>query len=127
MSSSFSIGSWTVTPLVVTGYEAQREVRTVFNPVLGARATVAAAFPAGMRSGTLTAVFTNQTDASALDSMLGGTQPITFADSDVSAVNMLFLADRTIRVYQADADSLNSDGTVTTFWYVELGYQEVNA
>lgn len=124
MSSSFSVGTRTVAPLVVTGYEASREVRNVFNPVLGAQATVAAAFPAGARSGTLTAVFTTQADALTLDSMLSGTAPLTYTDSDVAAVGMTFLADQTIRVYPAD-DAVLLDGDDVLFWYVEFGYQEV--
>lgn len=127
MSSSFSVGSRTVEPLVVSSYEATREVRNVFNPVLGAQATVAAAFPAGLRSGTLTAVFTTQADALTLDSLLSGTSPITYADSDVSAVGMLFLPDQSIRVYPADEFVDLSDGTSALFWYVEFGYQEVTA
>jgi len=124
MSSSFAVGSRTVSPLVVSSYEAAREVRNVFNAVLGAQATVAVAFPAGLRAGTLVAVFTAQADALTLDSMLAGTAVITYADSDVPAVGMTFLADQSIRVYPAD-ESVTLDGEEVLFWYVEFGYQEV--
>lgn len=114
----------TATPLVVTGYEATREVRNVFNPVLGAQAVVAAAFPAGLRSGTLTAVFTDRASASILDTALAGTTPLTFTDTEVPGVGMTFLADQRIRLYPAD-DDVVLDGTPTRFWFVEFGYQEV--
>lgn len=117
----------TASPLVVTNYEAIREVRHVFNPVLNASSTVAVVSPLGLRSGTMTAVFTDRTSAFALENMLRAMVRVWFRDSDVDSVAMGFLPKDSVRVYQAEEDTVLSDGTTTTFWYIEFGFQEVDA
>lgn len=125
MSASFSVGSRAILPFAVTDQEFARQVNTVFNPVVGGGVS-AAAFPASLRSGSMTAVFTDLASALDFDNMLAGVAPITWSDSDTALV-IRFLADQSISVTQSDDEITLADGREVYLWGVSFSYQEVTA
>jgi hypothetical protein len=116
MSSSFTAGTTTVQPTVIDGYEAVRVTRHVFQPILGVGLDAWTA-PAGLRSGTLTAVSADRATAQSLADMLAGVLPVTFADSDVPALGMKFLGNGNIGV--------RLDDDTRSVWVVTVDFQEV--
>lgn len=116
MSSSFSTSSRTIVPRLVDGYKHSRDSRHSINTVPGAAAAIAVVFPASLRNGTLTAVFDSQADALAFDAMLADIKPITFADSDVSGLGMVFLMNGRSSLEQSAARGA---------WTVTFDFQEV--
>ncbi|MCS6563429.1 hypothetical protein [Curtobacterium poinsettiae] len=124
MSTTFTSNARTSMPLVLDGYEAQREVRHVFNPVIGGGNVIAVPFAAGPRTGTLTAVYLEMWRALEFDSLLRGTYPVRLDDSDTPDIGMTFLASGTIRVYPGEV-IVTDDGEEVVPWFVEFGYQEV--
>jgi len=123
MPSSFSVGARAILPFTVTDQEFARNINTVFNPVVGG-GIAAAAYPASLRSGRMTAIFTNLADALDFDNMLAGKAPITWSDS-ATTLTILFLADQSISVTQSDDAVTLADGTDVYLWAVTFGYQEV--
>ncbi|MDP4333234.1 hypothetical protein Q7F20_07605 [Curtobacterium sp. A7_M15] len=123
MSASFSVGSRAILPFAVTDQAFERAVNTIFNPVVGG-GVVATAFPASLRSGSMTAVFTDLAAALDFDNMLAGTAPITWSDTSTS-LTIRFLADQTISLTQSDDEITLSDGTDVYVWGVSFSYQEV--
>lgn len=116
MTSSFSIGTRSVIPELVDGYTHSRDGRHVFNTVPNTARSVAVVFPASLRNGTMTAVFGSYAEAAELDAMLAGTSPLTFADSDVPAIGMVFLLNGRCSVGQSAARGA---------WTVTFDFQEV--
>lgn len=116
MSSSFSVGTWVVVPRLVDGYRHSRDSRTAFATVPGADAALATVFPASMRNGTMTAVFDNLADAIQLDTMLKGTLPIMFTDSESVQLNMTFLLSGRASLEQSAGRGA---------WLVTFDFQEV--
>lgn len=116
MSSSFTDGTTAVLPEVVDGYQATRSSRHVFNPRFGTNADDVVVYPAGPRTGTLTAVFASYPPAAALLQLLSGTSPIQFDDSERPEIGMTFLADGSIGINQSDG---------RTVWIVTVDFREV--
>lgn len=125
MSSSFSVGSRAIQPLVVTDFETSRDVNTVFNPVIGG-GTVANARPASLRKGSMNAIFADIGGALDLDNMLSGTAPVTWSDTDLPNLSLRFLADQDIRITQGD-DLVTINGADVYLWSVQFSYQEVTS
>lgn len=115
MTSSFTNGTTAVIPRVVDGYKASRQSRHAFHPVLSGNEDVYAR-PAGPRSGTMTAVFDGYASAAQLSTMLAGTTPVSFADSDRPELGMTFLADGDITLEQSPGRSA---------WIITVAFREV--
>lgn len=124
MSSSFTDGTTAVQPLVIDGWDSTRRVRTTFQDVVGGGID-AWPQPAAPRSGSLTAVFLTMEGAFALEALLASGAVITFADSNVPARGMTFLATDDIQVTRGDDELDLADGSTAYVWAVSFGFQEV--
>lgn len=125
MTTSFTVGTRTVFPLLVDEFETARQVNNVFNPVIGGGA-VAVAFKPSLRTGSMSAVFTTIGAALDFDNMLAGVDPITWSDSDLPELSLTFLPDQEIRINQSDEMIVLPWGEEGYLWSVSFGYQEVS-
>ncbi|MBH0054486.1 hypothetical protein I6E74_09945 [Salinibacterium sp. SWN139] len=117
MASTFSTAEATVTPVVVDGFKSSRESRNVIHNVLGANAPAVTLRDAGVRTGTLTALFRTLAEAQSFEAVLATGQVIQFEDSDNATLTMDFILDGELTVELED-DS-------RSLWLVEFDFQEV--
>ncbi|NRD25847.1 hypothetical protein [Frigoribacterium sp. VKM Ac-2836] len=115
MSSSISSDYGSVVPLLVTGYESNRNTRNIFHQVLGGGEDVTLQ-PASLRRGRLSCLFASEQDAVDCELMHAGTYVLSFADSDLPLASMRYVPDGSI-VRRLDQE--------TYLWTVDIDYQEV--
>lgn len=104
-------------PLLVTQWNATATTRHLVHDVLGNPWPDITVQPAGPRTGTMSALFDNETDANDLFLMLTGTEAVTFSDDSTSITAMRLLANGSVTIAQDDQDR--------TKWVVTFAYQEV--
>jgi hypothetical protein len=117
LTSSFSDGTNVVTPLVTQGYESTRSSANVFNAVIGRSYPDVTLMPAGLRTGTLTSVFTTEAESARFEALHVGTSVITFMDTDLPSVGMSYVVDGSIR-RQLDPES-------RLYWIASVDFREV--
>lgn len=79
-----------ITPDVVHGYEAAREIRTVVHPRLGTGQVSVSLIEAGPRAGVLELVFPDPIEAATALAVFGQEALFTFADTEATELDMLF-------------------------------------
>jgi hypothetical protein len=116
MAHTISDGTTVITPRHITGFESSRPTKTVVHTVVGSAASAITLRPAGLRTGTLEAIFDTLTQALALEALLAQAKSFALTVSDAPALGMAFVA-----VGNITAD-LDPD---TDLWVVTSGFQEV--
>lgn len=115
MTTTISDGVTTVAPLVVDGYESTRAPRTIVHEVLNNPNPSVSLKPAGLRTGTLSAVFATRADAVECEAMLAAAAVLTLTST--VDVGMTFVVHEDITV--------TLDDSTRAVWLVSFGYQEV--
>ncbi|CAO1650539.1 hypothetical protein NYA9BBAC_00907 [Salinibacterium sp. NYA9b] len=118
MASTISAFGYSITPELVDGYKSSRESRNVIHTILGTNTPAVTLRTAGLRTGTLTALFKTLAEAQVLENALLAGAVLTFADTDNDGLLMDFVVDGEISV------ELEDDGRA--LWLVEFDYQEVS-
>ena len=100
--TTISDGTTALVPILVTGWETNRDAQNVLHVIVG-RADVDVTYrPAGLRNGTLEALCANLEDALALELLLSQPKRLTLTDADHPSVNMTFVAAGSIAVLLDD-------------------------
>lgn len=107
----------TVEPILVDGYDARRETRTLLITVLGATSRAVSFRPAGLRTGTLRMLFETHTEASACLDLLCGGAALDLSVSDDSEYDMTFVA--------INAPSIELDDDTRGVWWAIADFEEV--
>lgn len=106
----------TISPVLVLGYETERESQNIVHDIIGGGIGVTLIRPRP-RSGTLGLLFSAESDAKdALDAFARETS-FTLSDTDRSTVAMTFVT--------AGKVALSLDETTRDNWEVSVDYQEV--
>lgn len=108
-----------ITPTIVDGWSAAREVRTIAHTILGRPDPDVTFRPAGLRAGTLRLVFAAEAAAAAASDALATPQVLTIVDADRSHLAMSFV------VTGGDL-SVTLDDETRDVWIVEVPYREVS-
>lgn len=111
-----------VTPQLVDGWEASREVRNVVHTILNRPDPDVTLRASGLRSGRFRLLFPEQADA--LTAFAGLTDPhvFTITDPDVPAVDMTFV----VAEPGGDAEAtMTLDDETRSVWWVEVPFTEV--
>lgn len=109
----------TITPDIVDGWRASREARTIVHTILGRAAPDVTFRPAGIRSGSLTCVFSVEADAAAAADVFAIPQVLTLTDADRPHLAMSFVV--------ADGDiDVSLDDETRDVWIVTVPFREVN-
>ncbi|MGV8851711.1 MAG: hypothetical protein ACOH1M_03975 [Rhodoglobus sp.] len=117
MASTFSAFGYVINPELIDGYKSSRENRNVIHAVLGANAPAVTLREAGLRTGSLTALFKTLAEAQLLESALTAGIVLQFADTDNEALLMSFVVGGDI--------SVELDDETRELWLVEFDFQEV--
>jgi hypothetical protein len=117
MASTISTSEETFTPVLIDGYKSSRASRNVIHNVLGANAPAVTLRAAGIRTGTLTALFVTLGEAQALEAALAANDVLQFADTDNESLLMDFIVDGGITV--------ELDDDTRRLWLVEFDFHEV--
>ena len=89
--TSLTDGTTTILPVLVDGYAASRESRTILHPIIGSAETAVSLQPAALRSGTLQLLFTTLADAVAAADALAVATVWTLTDDDQASIGMMFV------------------------------------
>lgn len=115
--STISNGTSTVTPVTVTGYAATRASRNVLHAIIGTPDPAVTLRPAGLRTGTLEALFDTRADAQSAVTILASDAALTFVDTDHPSISMTFVLDGDV--------TMALDDDTRALWLVSFDYQEV--
>lgn len=107
-----------ITPLVVDGYEAGREARTVVHSILGRSNPDVTLRATSLRTGELVCVFGDRAAAFAAFAALVSPQVLTIEDPDVSEVGMSFV------VAEGEV-AIALDDALRSKWLVTVPFVEV--
>lgn len=118
MTTTITAGSATITPLLVEGYEATRAGGALVHQILGAAAPDVTLRPAGMRTGTLVLLFSDEAQAHAADSALAGAVIAALVDTTRS-IGMSFV------IPDGQGIALALDATTRNHWHLSVPFQEV--
>ena len=105
------------TPAQILGYRTSRRGRNVVQELAASEDLAVTLRPAGLRSGTLRALFLTEAPARSLEAELAAAQTLTFETDELSAADMTFVLDGTIDV--------ELDPTTRRRWIVAFDFQEV--
>jgi hypothetical protein len=117
VSSTFTGPTLAAYPLLVTQWNASSSTRHIVHEILGNPIPDVTLQPAGPRTGTMSALFDNEADASALHTSLRGTDVLTFSDDDTATPGMTFIANGTVTI---TTDSQNQACWTVAFDYLEV-------
>lgn len=118
-NSSFYLDAddYSVSPLLVTQYQASSTTRHIVHEVLGTPWPDITLQAAGPRTGSMSALFDNEGDAYNFFLVLKGANVLQFTDLDTKYLGMSFVAMGQI-TFQADDQN-------RSYWTVGFTYQEV--
>jgi len=117
VSSTFTGPTLAAYPLLVTQWNATSTTRHIVHEILGNPIPDVTLQPAGPRTGTMGALFDNETDATALHTALRGTDVLTFSDDDTATTGMTFIANGDV--------TITTDSQSQSYWTVTFTYLEV--
>lgn len=117
MSTTITAPSFAAFPLLVTQLEATSTTRHIVHEVLGNPIPDITLQPAGPRTGTMSTLFDNEADASALYTALRGIDVLTFSDDDTATTGMDFIANGSV--------AITTDSQSQQYWTVTFEYLEV--
>lgn len=109
----------TVTPLLVDGYEATRDARTVVHEVAGKTFPDVTLRPAGSRRGRLRMLFATEADATAAYAALSAPRVFMLTEADLPGIEMRF-------VIAAGEMLIGLDDEGRRRWWVEVPFVEVS-
>lgn len=116
MPASISIGTASITPELVLGYQASRASRNVIHSLLSGAEAVSIR-PAGPRTGTLGLFFLTEQEADAAEALHAASGVFTYTSPELPTTGMRYVTDGSIDV-QLDPSTL-------TRWIVSVPYREV--
>lgn len=105
-------------PDLIDGYRSTRTSRNVLHTLAGSQEPAITLRPAGLRRGSLTALFSVQAEALALEADLAAGQTLTFDTDELTDVDMTFVLDGSL-VVELDRDTRSR-------WTVTFDFQEVS-
>jgi hypothetical protein len=117
MTTTLTKSTTVITPLQVLGYSSTRVSKNILHNILG-RSDVDVTFnAAGLRSGTLSLLFSNYVAAQACEAIYASTGAITLADTTNTTLGMKHVSSGNIVVTLDDESRL--------YWTVAVDFQEV--
>lgn len=120
MTTTITDGITSVIPDLYLGYSHRRRSGNILHGVIGAPEGSPSLEPAGLRSGSVTFLFSSQADAFDADELHTAGVILTLTDTDVPAVNMTYM------LAEGGACDLEQDPE-RVVWLLTIEYQEVDA
>jgi len=117
MTSTVTNTAGTLTPVLINGYRSARAARNVLHPIIGSAAPSVTLRAAGLRTGTLAMLCETLADALALEAAHAAAGTLQLEDSDLPALNMLYVSSGSIEV--------ELDTSTGTMWWVRAEFQEI--
>lgn len=119
MATTITTGSTTITPLLVTGWQASQESRNIVHTIIGRSSPDVTLKTANMRTGTLEMLFGTAADADEARTLHVEAAVFTLTSSELSQVNMAY-------VVAGSISSILEDET-RRLWTISVDFQEVDA
>jgi hypothetical protein len=113
-------GSATHTPEQVLGFKSERRARNVFVPLAGAADVSVSLRTAGLRRGTLAALFSTSSAAMAFEAELAGARSFDLASDDQTGLDMTFVLQPDSRI------ELELEPCTRRLWTVTFDFQEIS-
>lgn len=120
MATTITHAGGTITPELIDGYEATRDVRTIVHPILNRSNSDITLRAPGLQTGRFRCLFPAQADALAAYAALSVPQVLSIADPDVPAVNMSFVVGP-----EGEAFTINLDDDTRGVWWLTVPFVEV--
>lgn len=117
MSASFATGATTITPILVDGFNSDRDSRTLVHAIIGTSTPAVAVQDAGLRTGNATLLFPSLEDAQDAEDSFKLAAVWTYTDPDHAGISMSFVITGQLHT---ELESQSRDLGIVTF-----GYQEV--
>ena len=117
MTTTITDGTTTATPILVTGWDTERDSKNVLHDIISRADDDVTFRPAGLRNGELEVLCATLEDALALEALLAQPRKMALADTDHPLLDMSFVVDGSIGVHLDDETRLQA--TVT------IGFQQV--
>lgn len=118
MATTITTGDTTITPTLVTGWEASQDSRNIIHTIIGRSTPDVTLKPASLRTGTLEMLFENATDADEARTVHMDAAVFTLTSSELSQVNMSY-------VVAGSISSVLEDET-RRLWTLAVDFQEVD-
>lgn len=115
--ATISDGTNSITPLLVTRYEAAQESRNIFHDVIGRADPDVTLRPASTRRGSLELLFENGDDAETARALLAQPKAFTYTDPDLPTAGMRFALDGNLSPALEDE--------TRELWQVTVSYREL--
>lgn len=119
MATTITTGTTTITPTLVTGWQASQESRNIVHTIIGRSTPDVTLKPANMRTGTLEMLFETAADADEARIVHMEAAVFTLTSSELAEVNMAYVVAGTI-------SSVLEDET-RRLWTLSVDFQEVDA
>lgn len=116
--TTLSNGTVTITPTLVTGYEAPSESRNVAHVIIGRAGDDVSLQPDSLRNGSLELLFVSKADAWAAREMHAAAGVFTLADDDIPEIGMRYVRDGSM--------TLALESETRELWLLTVGYREVD-
>lgn len=118
MGTTISNGVTTLTPLLILGYESTATSQNIVHPIIGAQEPDVTLRAAGMRTGTLSFLFADQTSAYAAEQMHVAGGMFQLRDDDLDTILMAYVTtDKIVRTLDAEGRRR---------WTLAVDFQEVS-
>jgi hypothetical protein len=114
-------GSGAHAPILVTGYKTIRQSRNIVHELTGTEDSAITLRPAGLRTGTLTALCATATDALALEDDLAAAHSLDFATDDQAGLDMTFVLDA------GGVITTELDPQTRKVWTVSFDFREITS
>jgi len=117
MTVTITQGASSVSPSLVLGYKSTRQAGNLIHPIIQRTDPDVTLAPAGLRTGTLELFCLDLAQALEVETLHAGAGVCQLEDTDLPALNMLYVA--------AGAIGLELDDETRLRWVVSVDYQEV--
>lgn len=118
MSTTITTGDTTITPTIITGWEASQDSRNVIHTIIGRPSPDVTLKPAALRSGTLEMVFETAADAEEARQLHTDAVVFTLTSTDQTTINMTY-------VVSGNIGSVLEDVT-RNLWIITVDFQEID-
>lgn len=119
MATTITTGSSTITPTLVTGWEATQESRNIIHDIIGRSTPDVTLKPSALRSGNLELLFDTATAANTARLLHMENAVFTITSTELPQINMTYVVGGSI--------SSALEDVTRNMWIISVDFQEIDA
>lgn len=119
MATTITTGTTTITPTIITGWDANQDSRNVIHTIIGRPSPDVTLKPAALRSGTLEMVFETAEEAEEARQLHMDAAVFTLTSTSQTTINMTYVVAGTISSVLEDVSR--------RIWLISVDFQEIDA